>query len=150
VTDGTDRDRGRRGDCEWRRHARRGYSSATVTISVEHQQRALALADRLRAGGIDAEIDQYNAAPPEGWPLWCERQIEAADFVLMLCTESYHRRVGGDEASGQGLGVVWEAGRGAAAGVAKPERALDRRQGLGLIADETTEGRPLARLLVER
>src|SRR5512132_1382788 len=77
--------------------------------SVEHQQRALAFADRLRAGGIDAEIDQYNTAPPEGWPLWCERQIEAADFVLMICTENYHRRVGGDEAPGQGLGVVWEA-----------------------------------------
>ena len=77
--------------------------------SVEHQQRTLAFADRLRSGGIDAEIDQYNAAPPEGWPLWCERQIEAADFVLMICTESYHRRVGGDEAPGQGLGVVWEA-----------------------------------------
>ena len=52
---------------------------------------------------------EYNTAPPEGWPLWCERQIEAADFVLMICTESYHRRVGGDEAPSQGLGVVWEA-----------------------------------------
>lgn len=77
--------------------------------SAEHQQRVLALADRLRADGIDAEIDQYHPAPPEGWPLWCERQIEAADFVLMVCTEAYHRRVRGDEAPGLGLGVVWEA-----------------------------------------
>jgi hypothetical protein len=78
--------------------------------SVEHQERVVGLADRLRADGIDAEVDQYNAAPPEGWPLWCERQIEAAEFVLMVCTESYHRRVKGDEQPGQGLGVVWEAG----------------------------------------
>ena len=77
--------------------------------SVEHQERVLGLADRLRADGIDAEVDQYNAAPPEGWPLWCERQIEAADVVLMVCTETYHRRVSGDEERGKGLGVVWEA-----------------------------------------
>jgi hypothetical protein len=69
----------------------------------------LSFADRLRADGIDAEIDQYNAAPPEGWPLWCEQQIEAADFVLMICTETYYRRVSGDEERGKGLGVVWEA-----------------------------------------
>ena len=77
--------------------------------TVEHQERVLGLADRLRADGVDAEIDQYNAAPPEGWPLWCERQIDAADFVLMVCTETYHRRVNGDEERGKGLGVVWEA-----------------------------------------
>ena len=77
--------------------------------TVEHQERVLGLADRLRADGIDAEIDQYNAAPPEGWPLWCERQIAAADVVLMVCTETYHRRVSGDEERGKGLGVVWEA-----------------------------------------
>jgi hypothetical protein len=77
--------------------------------SAEHQARVLALADRLRADGVDAEVDQYNTSPTEGWPLWCERQIEAADFVLMVCTESYHRRVRCDEQPRQGLGVVWEA-----------------------------------------
>ena len=77
--------------------------------TVAHQERVLDLADRLRADGIDAEIDQYNDAPPEGWPRWCERQIEAADVVLMVCTETYHRRVRGEEAPGKGLGVVWEA-----------------------------------------
>ena len=78
--------------------------------TIQHQERVLGLADRLRGDGIDAEIDQYNASPPEGWPLWCERQIETADFVLMVCTETYHRRVKGDEQPGQGRGVVWEAG----------------------------------------
>src|SRR5512132_2997866 len=77
--------------------------------TVEHQERVLDLADRLRVDGIDAEIDQYNASPPEGWPLWCERQIAAADIVLMVCTETYHRRVTGDEQRGKGLGVVCEA-----------------------------------------
>src|SRR5512147_2420989 len=77
--------------------------------TIEHQERVLGFADRLRADGIDAEIDQYNAAPPESWPLWCERQIASADVVLMVCTETYHRRVSGDEERGKGLGVVWEA-----------------------------------------
>ena len=76
---------------------------------ARHQERVLDLADRLRADGIDAEIDQYNDAPPEGWPLWCERQIKVADFVLMVCTETYRRRVMGEEEPGKGLGVVWEA-----------------------------------------
>jgi len=77
--------------------------------TVEHQERVKTLADRLRADGVDAEIDQYNVSPPEGWPLWCERQIAAADIVLMICTETYHRRVSGHEKGGTGLGVVWEA-----------------------------------------
>ncbi len=78
--------------------------------SAEHEAGVLGLADRLRADGVDAEVDQYNTSPAEGWPLWCERQIKAADFVLMVCTESYHRRVTGEEQPNTGLGVVWEAG----------------------------------------
>ena len=30
------------------------------------------------------------------------------DFVLMVCTETYFRRVRDDEESGKGLGVRWE------------------------------------------
>ena len=45
--------------------------------AAQHQDRVLGFADRLRADGIDAEVDQYNTSPSEGWPLWCERQIEA-------------------------------------------------------------------------
>jgi SEFIR domain len=33
-----------------------------------HDDRVLALADRLRADGIDAMIDLYEPFPPEGWP----------------------------------------------------------------------------------
>lgn len=75
----------------------------------KHEQRVLQLASRLRNDGVDAEIDQYEDAPKEGWPQWCERQIERADFVLMVCTETYLRRVRGEEEAGKGLGVPWEA-----------------------------------------
>ncbi len=51
--------------------------------SAEHRDSVLAFADRLRADGIDAMIDQYVPFPPEGWPAWCEAQIRKAAFVPM-------------------------------------------------------------------
>jgi hypothetical protein len=73
-----------------------------------HCDRVLALADRLRADGIDAMIDQHIQTPPEGWPAWCAKQIETADFVLMVCTETYLRRASRKEEPGAGHGVLWE------------------------------------------
>lgn len=75
----------------------------------EHADRVLGLADRLRANGIDAIIDQYETAPPDGWPTWCEREIGSADFVLMFCTEAYHRVLSGGDPPQTGRGVLWEA-----------------------------------------
>jgi hypothetical protein len=74
-----------------------------------HEEQVLALADRLRADGIDAMIDLYEPFPPEGWPAWCDRQIRESDFVLMVCTKIYLRRVDGDEEPGVGHGVLWES-----------------------------------------
>lgn len=76
--------------------------------SPEHTERVLAFADRLRAEGVDAHLDQYEEAPPEGWPLWMERQVEAADFVLVVCTETYLRRFRQEARAGEGRGVKWE------------------------------------------
>ncbi len=77
--------------------------------SPEHQDRVLELADRLRADGVDASIDQYEMLPPEGWPAWCDDEIRKSDFVLMVYTETYLRRVDGEEEPGKGHGVLWEA-----------------------------------------
>lgn len=77
--------------------------------SEQHAERVLCLANRLRKDGIDAELDQYETSPPEGWPTWCERQLTSADFVLLVCTETYLRRVNGNEDEGIGHGVSWEA-----------------------------------------
>jgi len=76
--------------------------------SPEHLERVLSLADRLRRDGIDCIIDQYEMSPREGWPRWTMSQIEDARFVLIVCTETYHRRVRGKERIGQGLGAKWE------------------------------------------
>ena len=77
--------------------------------SPEHADRVLALSDHLRADGIDCILDQYEDSPPEGWPRWMDRQIRAADFVLMICTPTYYRRVMGEEEPGTGHGVAWES-----------------------------------------
>jgi formylglycine-generating enzyme required for sulfatase activity len=84
-----------------------------VFISYSHDShvqldRVLALADRLRAEGIDCNLDQYEPAPAETWPRWMEDQFRAADFILVVCTETYCRRFEGREAHGVGLGVKWE------------------------------------------
>lgn len=76
--------------------------------SPEHANRVLALANRLVNEGIDVILDQYEISPTEGWPRWMDRHIRSADFVLMVCTETYFRRVMGEEKSGIGLGVKWE------------------------------------------
>jgi SEFIR domain len=76
--------------------------------SPEHADKVLALSNKLRDDGIDCVIDQYELSPPEGWPLWMDREIKKAKFVLMICTAAYLRRVNGDEEPGIGLGIAWE------------------------------------------
>ncbi|MFN6487128.1 MULTISPECIES: GUN4 domain-containing protein [unclassified Nostoc] len=82
--------------------------------SEEHQERVLALANTLRnPWGIETDIDQYIRAkspftPSQGWDLWMEKRIEWAEFVLIVCTETYKRRFRGDEEPGIGRGSTWE------------------------------------------
>ncbi len=77
--------------------------------SPEHADRVLALSDHLRADGIDCILDQYQDSPPEGFPRWMDRHIRDADYVLMICTPTYSRRVMGEEEPGKGHGVAWES-----------------------------------------
>jgi len=76
--------------------------------SRDHKDRVLELADRLCDGGLDCQLDQYEAAPPEGWPRWMTNQVEEADFVLVVCTENYNARFRGKAPKGTGLGGKWE------------------------------------------
>jgi peptidoglycan hydrolase-like protein with peptidoglycan-binding domain len=77
--------------------------------SDQHMERVLVLADRLRSDGVEAIIDQYVQSPAAGWPAWCAGEIRRANFVLMVCTETYRRRVDLEEEPGKGHGVLWEA-----------------------------------------
>jgi hypothetical protein len=76
--------------------------------SPEHEEQVLTLSNRLRNEGVDVNLDQYESAPPEGWPLWMEHQIRDAEFVLVVCSATYLRRVEGREEPSKGQGVVWE------------------------------------------
>ena len=76
--------------------------------SPEHKDRILALSGRLRHDGVDCSIDQYEQSPEEGWPRWCERQVEEATFVLVACTAIYLRRFKAQEVPLKGLGGTWE------------------------------------------
>ncbi len=77
--------------------------------SPAHAERVRALADRLCSEGVDCTIDQYEQAPPEGWPQWMDRRIEEADYVLVVCTDTYLRRATGKERPGVGRGVRFES-----------------------------------------
>jgi hypothetical protein len=69
----------------------------------------LRFAERLRKDGIDAQLDQYvGGKPPGGWPRWMLDKLDWADFVLLICTESYYRRFRGHEQSDLAKGVDWE------------------------------------------
>ena len=85
--------------------------SAFISYSHEtpdHDARVLALADRLNAEGVNCEIDRYHVSPPEGWPLWMQRQVQDSDFVIAVCTATYERRFSDKEESGKGKGATWE------------------------------------------
>lgn len=76
--------------------------------SDQHRDFVRGLSDRLCREGLDCMIDQYiNGSPPEGWQRWMEDQIEIADFVLLICTETYLWRYRGHATNG-GKGVNFE------------------------------------------
>ncbi len=77
--------------------------------SKEHVERVLALSNRLREEGIDCILDQYVQSPGEGWPKWMDRQLKEADWVIIVCTETYYRRVMGKETPGKGQGIKFES-----------------------------------------
>jgi TIR domain len=77
--------------------------------SLEHAQYVLQLAERLRSDGVNAQLDQYVAGTPtEAWPRWMLDKLDWAEFVLVICTETYHRRFRGHEVLGIGKGADWE------------------------------------------
>jgi tetratricopeptide (TPR) repeat protein len=77
--------------------------------SPEHSERVLALSERLRDDGITTQLDQYeNGTPSKGWPRWMLDQLDEADSVIVVCTETYYRRFRGHEEPGKGKGADWE------------------------------------------
>jgi len=80
----------------------------TYSHDSQNNKRVLDLSNRLRKDGIDCNIDQYENSPPEGWPRWTVKQIEDADFVILVCTESYAKRFNGHQDQQKCIDVNWE------------------------------------------
>jgi hypothetical protein len=76
--------------------------------STAHGDEVLRFGNRLRSEGIDCTLDQYEESPPEGWPRWMDAQIRSADFVLMVCSDLYRKKIEGEVGTDVGLGVKWE------------------------------------------
>lgn len=84
-----------------------------VFISYAHESellsdQVLAFSNELRSMGIDSEIDQYEEAPPQGWPKWMLQQIEEADYVLVVASSKYYARSKDYSSNSTGLGAKWE------------------------------------------
>ncbi len=76
--------------------------------SQEHKDRVLGLADQLRREGVDAQMDQYEIAPTYGWAQWAQNELSKADFVIVVCTETYKCRFERQGIPDSGRGVQWE------------------------------------------
>lgn len=72
--------------------------------SEEHGAWVLRLAERLRACGVEAILDQWDLGPGDDVAKFMEKGVAEADRVLMVCTEQYVRKA--DEGKG---GVGYEA-----------------------------------------
>jgi hypothetical protein len=57
--------------------------------SQEHKKWVLEFATRLRNNGVDAALDQWDLGPGADLPSFMEKNLAAADRVLMICTEKY-------------------------------------------------------------
>jgi len=84
-----------------------------VFISYAHESEKLSdqvlqFSNELRAKGVDSEIDQYEEAPPQGWAKWMLKQIDEADFVLVVASPTYYARSKDSGNESKGLGAKWE------------------------------------------
>lgn len=84
-----------------------------VFISYAHESKELSdlvlnFSNYLRLRGVDSEIDQYEESPSEGWPKWMNRQIQQADYVLVVCSKLFYERYNDFSGESSGLGVKWE------------------------------------------
>lgn len=84
-----------------------------VFISYSHgtedfADKILNFANKLRTKeSIDANIDQYEESPSQGWPRWMDEEIHDSDYVLIVCTKDYITKFNNYK-NYEGKGVNWE------------------------------------------
>jgi hypothetical protein len=95
---------------EEQRSSPRVFISYSQHDPAGHSLRVRALAQALSNDGIDVELDQYHQHELIDWPRWCEERLrpEYSDFVLMICSAEYKRRIEDRVDFDKGRGVFWE------------------------------------------
>jgi hypothetical protein len=73
----------------------------------EHRERVRSLVKLLR-DHVDVRADFDAEDEPQNWARWCNEECEEADFIVMVASAPYKRRVEQKEAEGKGLGATWE------------------------------------------
>jgi hypothetical protein len=69
---------------------------------AKHRVRVKALAQRLQQAGMEVTLDQDWPTPVEGWVLWVEREVTAADVVLLVITRGFRDAFDGSSTSWPG------------------------------------------------
>jgi hypothetical protein len=65
--------------------------------SADHNDWVLQVATILREKGIDANLDRWDLQPGDDLPHFMEQQLDAADYILMICTEKYVKKANDGE-----------------------------------------------------
>jgi HEAT repeat protein len=76
-----------------------------------HAERVAGLAASLLDDSLEVFFDQNRDDVEEKvpWPIWMEGKLRKADYVLLVCTELYLKKVHQEVAEDEGRGVCWEA-----------------------------------------
>lgn len=88
-------------------------TAVTVFVSYahesdEHKAGVLALSELLKAAGLSVVLDVWSADHRQDWYAWALREMRAADFVVVVASETY-RELGDGTAAGVNRGVQSEA-----------------------------------------
>lgn len=76
--------------------------------SEEVKSKVLSLSNLLNELGLDCTIDQYEIMPEKGWVRWMNEMVSKSNFVLIVITENYSKKLNDEIETGKGLGVKFE------------------------------------------
>jgi hypothetical protein len=78
--------------------------------SAEHKDLVNRLGTFLRTEvGVDVHLDQWYETERRDWSLWAVEQLTKADFIIVIASPDYRRRVDCFEPIGEGWGARFEA-----------------------------------------
>ena len=80
----------------------------------EHSRAVRKLGEQLRQAGLPVMLDQlyldeHPGGPNEGWPLWCENNLNNSTCVLIIASEGWFAAYDGTTPPRMGLGAAVEA-----------------------------------------